>query len=146
MEYIIGFLSFMCGIAIGYFTAYSKEKGKNRALREDISNLEDQKQKVQIKYMKEIEELKKENALNVELRKYKYQDKKEQFAKFFNLLDEFNKKSNEMFLQRFGTIFSNFMRHDESNQSEAFVEFVQEMGGAFWRVESRISNACNGNK
>ena len=86
MEYIIGLISFLLGIASGYFIAYGKEKGKNRALKEDIESLEDQKQQVQIKYTRELEDLKKNNALNIELRKHKYEEKKIQFAKFFTLL------------------------------------------------------------
>lgn len=135
MEYIIGLISFLLGIASGYFIAYGKEKGKNRALKEDIESLEDQKQQVQIKYTREIEELKKDNALNIELRKHKYEEKKNQFAKFFTLLDEFHAKSNEIFMERFGPIYSRFMENylvdDESTQNEAIAEFNQGMMGLF---------------
>lgn len=135
MEYIIGLISFLLGIASGYFIAYGKEKGKNRALKEDIESLEDQKQQVQIKYTREIEELKKDNALNIELRKHKYEEKKNQFAKFFTLLDEFHAKSNEIFMERFGPIYSKFMENylvdDESTQNEAIAEFNQGMMGLF---------------
>lgn len=135
MEYIVGLISFLLGIAAGYFAAYGKEKGKNRALKEDIENLEEQKQQVQVKYTKEIEELKKNNVLDVELRKHKYGEKKNQFAKFFTLLDEFHAKSNDIFLERFGPIHSKFMENclvdDESTQSEAFAEFNQGMMALF---------------
>ncbi len=135
MEYIIGLISFLLGIASGYFIAYGKEKGKNRALKEDIESLEDQKQQVQIKYTRELEELKKENSLNIELRKHKYEEKKNQFAKFFTLLDEFHAKSNEIFIDQFGTIYSKFMKNylvdDESTQNEAIAEFNQGMMGLF---------------
>ncbi len=135
MEYVIGLLSFLLGIAAGYFVAYGKEKGKNRALKEDIENLEEQKQQVQIKYTKEIEELKKNNVLNIELRKHKYEEKKNQFAKFFTLLDEFHAKSNEIFMERFGSIHSKFMENyladDESTQNEAIAEFNQGMMALF---------------
>ena len=131
MEYIVGLLSFLGGLASGYFTAYTKEKGKNLALKEDIEKLEDQKQQVQIKYTKEIEELKKENTLNIELRKHKYQEKKEEFAKFFTLLDEYHNKSNEIFVERFGPIYSKFMENylvdDETTKSEAIAEFNQNI-------------------
>ena len=135
MEYIIGLITFLLGIAAGYFAAYGKEKGKNRALKEDIANLEEQKQQVQIKYTKEIEELKKNNVLNIELRKHKYEEKKNQFAKFFTLLDGFHAKSNEIFMERFGPIYSKFMKNylvdDESNQNEALAEFNQGMMALF---------------
>ncbi len=131
MEYIIGLLFFLSGMVAGYFASYTKAKGKNRALKEDIENLENQKQQVQIKYSKEIEELKKNNTLNIELRKHKYQEKKDQFAKFFTLLDAFHNKSNEIFIERFGPIYSNFMENyladDESTQNEAITDFNHEI-------------------
>jgi hypothetical protein len=135
MEYTIALLTFLGGLGAGYFAAYAKAKGKNRALKEDIESLEDQKQQVQIKYSKEIEELKKNNTLNIELRKHKYQEKKDQFSKFFMLLDEFHNKSNEIFMERFGPIFSNFMENylidDESTQNEAMAQFNQKMMSLF---------------
>ncbi|MBS3798590.1 hypothetical protein [Pseudoalteromonas sp. BDTF-M6] len=135
MEYIIGFLSFLLGIAAGYFVAYGKEKGKNRALKEDIQNLEEQKQQVQIRFAKEVEELKKTNVLNIELRKHKYEEKKKQFAKFFTLLDEFHAKSNEIFMQRFGPIYSKFMESylvgEDTIQNEAIAEFNKGMMALF---------------
>lgn len=135
MEYIIALLTFLGGLGVGYFAAYVKAKGKNRALKEDIESLEDQKQQVQIKYSKEIEELKKNNTLNVELRKHKYQEKKDQFSKFFMLLDEFHNKSNEIFMERIGPIFSNFMENylvdDEQTQNEAIAQFNQKMMSLF---------------
>lgn len=93
MEYIIELISFLLGVASEYFIAYGKEKGKNRALKEDIESLENQKQQVQIKYTREMEELKKDSAFEIELRKHKYGEKKNQFAKFFTLLDEFMPKA-----------------------------------------------------
>ncbi|MCS6096806.1 hypothetical protein ACRN9J_02805 [Shewanella baltica] len=135
MEYIIGLILFLLGIAAGYFVAYGKEKGKNHALKEDIESLEEQKQQVQIKYTKEIEELKKNNVLDVELRKHRYEDKKNQFAKFFTLLDEFHAKSNEIFIERFGPIYSkfkeNYLVDDVSTQNEAIAEFNQSMMALF---------------
>ena len=131
MDYLLEMLLFLAGLAGGYFTSYIKEKGKNKALKEDIEKLEEQKQKVQIKYTKEIESLKKDNTLEVELRKHKYQEKKDQFAKFFTLLDEFHNKSNKKFLDDFGPIFSKFMESslsdDADAQNKGIAVFNQEM-------------------
>lgn len=142
MEYITLLISFFLGIAAGYFVAYGKEKGKNRALNEDIENLEEQKQQVQIKYTKEIEELKKNNALNIELRKHKYEEKKKQFSKFFTFLDEFHAKRNEIFIERFGPIHSKFMENylvdDESTQNEAITEFNQGMIALFGELNQEL--------
>lgn len=85
-------LSFLLGMFVLYFTAYSKTKGKNKALQEDISRLEDEKQKVLAKYKIEMEEIKKQHSLDIEKRKYLYDEKRQQFVKLFSLLDEFHRK------------------------------------------------------
>jgi len=135
MEYIIEGLIFLFGLAVGYLSAYAKEKGKNMALKEDIGKLEEEKQEVQIKYTREIEDLKKNNTLEVELRKNKYQDKKDQFSKFFTLLDEFNNKSNAIFTEKFMPIFSEYMassvNDDENTHNKAFDKFNKNIMNLF---------------
>ena len=54
MNFISLLLSFLFGILTMYLTAYTKEKGKVKALREDVAKIEDEKQKVISKYQKEI--------------------------------------------------------------------------------------------
>ena len=46
VEVSTAIVSFVFGILVLYLTAYSKAKGKNRALEEDVSRLEDEKQKI----------------------------------------------------------------------------------------------------
>jgi sensor histidine kinase YesM len=88
----------VAGIALGflslYLTAYAKAKGKNQALEEDVSRLEDEKQGVIAKYQAELQELKRQHALDLEKRKYLYEEKRQQFTKFFAMLDEFELLSN----------------------------------------------------
>ena len=69
MNFISLLLSFLFGILTMYLTAYTKEKGKVKALREDVAKIEDEKQKVISKYQKEIEDLKKFHSLDIEKRK-----------------------------------------------------------------------------
>ena len=57
--------SFLFGILTMYLTACTKEKGKVKALREDVAKIEDEKQKVISKYQKEIEDLKKFHSLDI---------------------------------------------------------------------------------
>lgn len=151
MEHLYEVISFLVGGFCGFLGAYLKEKGKNRALVEDVSRLEDEKQKVQIKYSRELEEYKKENVLNVELRKHKYNDKKNQFTKYFALLDDFNRKSNEVFQDQFGTIFSKFAGKamsgegaiDESFASEFSLEIAQlinEIGKDYLRISTEANS------
>lgn len=134
MELIISLLIFLAGLVAGYIASYTKEKAKNLALKEDVAKLEDEKQKVLIKYTKEIEELKKSNTLDIELRKHKYQEKKEQFAKYFNLLDQYHRKSNEIFVEKFKPIFKQLMQSatdDESAENERIGLFSERVMGLF---------------
>ena len=150
MGYLQEILIFFFGLSAGYFTSYIKEKGKNHALKEDIEKLENQKQKVQIKYTKEIESLKKDNTLEVELRKHKYQQKKDQFAKFFTLLDEFHNKSNKKFLDEFGPIFSKFMESSLNENADAqnsgvsvFNQEMSELTAELHKESLKLSTETN---
>jgi hypothetical protein len=78
-EIIIAIVSLLAGYATGYTTSYFKEKGKNKALLEDIKVLTEEKEKITSKY-----------ELDVSKRKYKYEDKRNIYFKYFNLLDELN--------------------------------------------------------
>ncbi|WP_166426154.1 hypothetical protein [Paraglaciecola sp. 20A4] len=94
-------LAFMIGALSLYFTAYTKAKGTNKALKEDIQSLEKAKQEIISKYASELESVKKEHQLDIDKRKYQYEDKRMQFAKFFRLIDEFNATCNSVFVKRF---------------------------------------------
>ncbi|EGQ7962059.1 hypothetical protein HRO21_003740, partial [Vibrio parahaemolyticus] len=87
-------IAFFIGIITVYFTAYTKAKGANRALKEDVQSLEKTKQEIISKHAEELESVKKEYQLEIEKRKFKYEDKRAQFSKFFKLIDEFNSKCN----------------------------------------------------
>lgn len=124
-------LSFLLGMLFLYLTAYSKAKGKNKALKEDISRLEDEKQKVMIKYSSEMEEIKKQHSLDIEKRKYIYEEKRQQFVKYFALLDEFHRKSNAIFTSQFQPIMSRFLAsylvEDQAVKNNAILEFNREV-------------------
>ncbi|WP_139078845.1 hypothetical protein [Aliivibrio logei] len=94
MELMQIFSSSIIGIIIGamsvYFTAYLKEKGKSRALQENINDLEDEKQSIISKYQKDIEDVKKAHQLDIEKRKHQYESKKSQYYQFMQEIDEFN--------------------------------------------------------
>ncbi|MEI6214999.1 MAG: hypothetical protein WCP10_12910 [Desulfuromonadales bacterium] len=124
-------LSFLFGMLVLYLTAYSKAKGKNKALQEDVSKLEDEKQKVLAKYMTEMEWIKKQHALDIEKRKYLYDEKRQQFVKYFALLDEFHRKSNAIFTSQFQPIMNRFLASylvtDETAKNNAILEFNREV-------------------
>jgi len=94
-------VSFLLGMFVVYITAYTKAKGKNKALMEDNICLENDKQKIAVQHRNETEELKKQHSLDIEKRKYQYEEKRHQFSKYFKLLDEFNQRSNETFVEEF---------------------------------------------
>jgi len=74
----------------GFLTSYLKERVKNRAYLADIRRLEGEKELVR-----------KEHQLDIEKRKYKYESKREQFVKYFNLIDDFTAKSDKEIQARF---------------------------------------------
>jgi hypothetical protein len=131
LEIIYTILSFLLGTFVVYITAYSKSKGKNKALKEDIARLEDEKQSVIAKYQAETEELKKKHTLDIEKRKHQYSEKKEQFVKFFSLIDEFHGKCNSVFAEKFPPMMNEFLsvylNGNEDDQALANVKFMEQM-------------------
>ncbi len=74
----------------GFLTSYLKERIKNKAYLADLKRLESEK-----------ELIRKEHQLDLEKRKYRYESKREQFVKYFNLIDDFATKSNGEIQSRF---------------------------------------------
>lgn len=113
-----------------YLTTYVKEKGKNKALLEDVSRLEDEKQVISAKYAYEMEELKKAHSLDIEKRKYRYEDKRAQFTKYFSLLDEFHNKSNTVFADKFFPVMQKFWEdviQSENGYETGLISFNREI-------------------
>ncbi len=69
---------------MGYLASYFKEKGKNKALIQDLKKITEEKENVTSKYQ-----------LDISKRKYRYEDKREQYFKYFNLLDSLGTDSNK---------------------------------------------------
>lgn len=130
-EILHAIVGFLLGMGALYLTAYSKTKGKNKALQEDVARLEDEKQKVVAKYRAEMEEIKKQHSLDIEKRKYIYDEKRQQFVKYFALLDEFHRKSNAIFTSQFQPIMSRFLAsylvEDQTIKNNAILEFNREV-------------------
>jgi len=154
-------LSFLLGMCVLYFSAYSKAKGKNRALQEAVSRLEDEKQKVLAKYVTEKEknelprrklrelvsaeikdqpeivpaEIEKPLAVDIKKRECPYDEKRQQFVKYFTLLDEFHRKNNEIFTLQFHPIMNRFLASnsakDKTARHSAILEFNSEVQALF---------------
>ncbi len=143
-------LSFFLGMFVLYLTAYSKAKGTNKALQEDVSRLEDEKQKVLAKYKIEMEEIKKQHSLEIEKRKYLYDEKRQQFVKFFALLDEFHQKSNAVFTNQFPPIMDRFLKscldQDKETKDSGILEFNREVQLLFTQLydeQLKVNAATN---
>lgn len=149
MEILISIVSFIFGMLSLYLTAYSKAKGKNAALIEDVSRLENEKQKIIARYSAETEELKKQHSLDIEKRKYQYEDKRSQFTKFFSMLDEFNSKGYKVFVERFSPMLNEFLSsYLEGGESQndvitKFNECTQSMFNELYEEQIKISNETN---
>ncbi len=140
MEVIFNILSFLAGMSLIYLTAYMKIKGKNKALKEDISVLENEKQKIIAKYRAETEEIKKQHTLDIEKRKYQYEEKRTQFSKYFSLLDEFHGKCNSIFAEKFSPMMAEFMSsclvESEELQRQATVKFNEDTQNLFFELNA----------
>ncbi|RKS02846.1 hypothetical protein [Flavobacterium sp. 102] len=82
-EITIGIISLILGFFLGYLTSYFNEKGKNKAIIEDMKAMTEEKEKVSSHY-----------ELDVSKRKYKYEDKRAIYFKYFSLLDEMSTEAN----------------------------------------------------
>lgn len=148
MDWIIYLIVFILGSLGGALTTYSKTKGKNKALLEDIGRLEEEKQKIQSKHAIELESIKKQNSLDIELRKYKYLDKKEQFNKYFSLIDQFNHMSNTALTEKFAPMMTNFFNTaiSDNNEDQALMEFNNQVMGLSNEINAeylKIKNESN---
>jgi hypothetical protein len=123
--------SFSAGALVVYLTAYAKAKGNNKALKEDISKLEDEKQNIVAKYRAETEELKKQHSLDIEKRKFKYEDKRAQFTKFFLIFDQFQNKGRSILTEDFTPLLSELLSSvitgTEESKKEAFYQFTNDI-------------------
>lgn len=143
-------VSFLLGMFLVYITAYTKAKGKNKALQEDNIRLEQDKQKVVAQHRNETEELKKQHSLDIEKRKYQYEEKRHQFSKYFKLLDEFNKRSNQTFAEEFYPIMNEFFNaiiesEDDVYQTELikFNEKIQVLTHKLHEESLKVSTETN---
>jgi hypothetical protein len=140
MDVILNVLSFLAGIALVYLTAYVKVKGKNKALIEDVAKLESDKQNIIAKYRAETEELKKQHTLEIEKKKFQYEDKRTQFSKYFGLLDEFHGKCNSVFGEKFQPIITEFMNSylvdDPDVQHQATVKYSENVQKLFFELNA----------
>jgi hypothetical protein len=129
MEIVFNIVAFILGALVLYLTAYMKVKGKNKALIEDVARLEEEKQKVI-----------KEHTLDVEKRKYQYESKRQEFTKYFHLLDEFHNRCNTAFVEKFQPIttafYDSYLDENEQEQYQALVKYNEDVHLLFLELNS----------
>ncbi|WP_456437554.1 hypothetical protein [Psychroserpens sp.] len=120
---VLGFI----GLLGLYIKTYTQERAKRKALKQTNRKL-----------VEETEQIKKEHQLDISKRKYQYESKKEQYLKFFNLIDKFtsenNKKSQEKLfpiLEEFNKNFLNAVsqknKRNENNAVTVLSKKIQKL-------------------
>ena len=131
---LYGFL-FIFGLFILAIRSYFTEKGKLKAQISENKKLIEQAESIKSKFSKELEELKKEHQLDISKRKYQYESKKEQYLKFFRLLDEFSNENNVKTQEKFLPILEEFNRNylnatsksNKKNETNAITIFSKKI-------------------
>lgn len=122
IEITIAIISLIIGFLLGYYKSYYNEKGKNKALIQDIRQLTEEKEKVTSTY--DLENSK---------RKYKYEHKSNLYFKYFSLLDELSATSNEdaqnEFMPAMNRFTNRFLNANDNQieQNNATAEFAESI-------------------
>lgn len=143
-------ISAVVGAGILYFTAYIKEKGRSKALKENISLLEEEKQSITSKYQSSIEELKKTHQLDIEKRKHQYESKKTQYYQFMQELDGFQGVLHRVLSEEFSQIMLTYYASINSltlqTKEELQIEFNNKAQAALAdikRQEAKLYSQLN---
>lgn len=129
----IPYLTYVCiGLLILYIRTLIVEKAKNKALRKVNKRLTEETEEIKSKYIREIENLKKEHQLDVEKRKYRYESKQEQYINFFKLLDELQKNSTLRTQSEMIPIIEEFNKNyisasNKKNETKALTVFSEKV-------------------
>ena len=86
----VALITLSLGYLGGYLTLFLKERVKNQAYLADLRKMEEEKESVRREYQ-----------LDIDKRKYKYESKREQFVKYFTLIDDFTANSNKEIQAKF---------------------------------------------
>lgn len=105
---IIGALS---ALLILFLNSFVQEKAKLKALKSENKSLVREAEQIKAEYSVQLEETKKQHQLEISKRKYRYEDKREQYIKFFKLLDEFTTEQNDKILGEFLEILTEFEKN-----------------------------------
>ena len=124
LTYIVfGFISLL----ILYVRSFIQESGKISALRKRNKEL-----------VEETESMKKEHQLDISKRKYQYESKKEQYLKFYRLIDSFTSEANismqEKLIPILNTFYADFLNASTLNIDGAENKAITEMSSKMQKI------------
>ena len=129
----ISILKLVSAYLLGFVTVYFNQKTKNKALLSDIKKLTNEK-----------EEVKKEHSLEVEKRKYQYESKKNEYFRYFNLIDSFSATNTKDFIEQFSPIITKFSNdliisnENKELQAKAISEYNGEVQKLVFKANENL--------
>jgi hypothetical protein len=134
IPYIHYLVLLIIALLVLYVKSFVSEKAKSKALKgynHEIELLKSQ-------YQKELEEIKKDHQLDISKRKYQYESKKEQYLKFYRVIDDFSANyyltMQENFLPIIEEFNKNFLnasyknnKREETNATVVFSKKTQKL-------------------
>lgn len=128
-EYLLEIILFILSLTIGYLMSYFKEKGKNKALLEDNSKL-----------IAENEEIKQKYAVDLQKRKYKYEQKQKLYFEFMNKLDKFNAMSMSLIFDNLGSLMMKYYQAKTKEETDKFtIQFNEEVRNIDTEMKKQLS-------
>lgn len=111
-EFLIPYINYFVLAFIGllglYINTYVQERAKRKALKQTNRKLTEETEQIKMKYQ-----------LDISKRRYQYESKKEQYLKFFSLIDKFtseaNKKSQEKLIPILDEFNKNYLNATSQN-------------------------------
>ncbi|MFW0696812.1 hypothetical protein ACN09X_10525 [Aliarcobacter butzleri] len=129
LEIIIYILSLIIALIIGYLMSYFKEKAKNKALLEDNSKL-----------IAENEEIKQKYAVDLQKRKYKYEQKQKLYFEFMNKLDKYNAMSMSLIFDNLGSLMMKYYQAKTKEEMDKFtIQFNEEARNIDTEMKKQLS-------
>lgn len=129
LEIIPYILSLIITFMIGYLMSYFKEKAKNKALLEDNSKL-----------IAENEEIKQKYAVDLQKRKYKYEQKQKLYFEFMNKLDKFNAMSMSLIFDNLGSLMMKYYQAKTKEETDKFtIQFNEEARNIDTKMKKQLS-------
>lgn len=128
-EYLLEIILFILSLTMGYLMSYFKEKAKNKALLEDNSKL-----------IAENEEIKQKYAVDLQKRKYKYEQKQKLYFEFMNKLDKFNAMSMSLIFDNLGSLMMKYYHAKTKEETNKFtIQFNEEARNIDTEMKKQLS-------